>query len=274
MSFNRWVLATPWLIFGIGVGLYFQSENEVWTQFDRAQTSWRRGDYEQAMKLYERVYRLYPDSSYAGRALFELGSLNYINSYNINRAVEAFQRLVTEYPSSPKVVDAYMMLGEINEIELQDLPAAIDCWRRLLDMDLPSDLRRQLLFRIGNAYFKLDQFERARRTFEELLDENDDLAQQANIRLGTIFQLTRDYQDSLPCFEAVLRGESRASYRLQAQLGLIESYEFLADLDAAIAVAESVNDADYPADLKRDLLERLGNKRKFYESKLWESGHN
>ncbi len=272
MNFNKWILATPWLIFGVGVGLYFQSENEVWVQFERAQTSWRTGDYPEAIELYERVHRLYPTSSYAVRALFELGNLNYINSHNIDQAVENFQLLVAEYPHSAQAVDAYMRLGEINEIELQDLPAAIACWKRVLEMDVPLERRRDLLFRIGNAYFKLDQFDRAIRAFEEVLRDgiHDDLAQQANIRLGTIFQIGGDHQGSIPYLRAVLEHESRPNYRLQAQLGLIESYEFLDDLASATEVAASIDATDpASAEMKADLLARLGKKQKLYEPKLW-----
>ena len=277
MNFSRWVFAAPWLIFGVGVGLCFQSENEVRAQYERAQTQWRIGDYAAAISLYDKVHLLYPSSSYAPRALFELGNLNYINSRDIQRAVENFQMLVDEYPKTPQAVDALLRLGEINEIELQDYPAAIVCWKRVLELDASRRSRRQLLFRIGNAYFKLDQFERAIRAFEELVGDGvaDDLTQQANIRLGTIYQINADYLGSLPYFRAVLENESRPNYRLQAQLGLIESFEFLDDLKSAVEVARRIDEADSPAaEMKADLLARLSKKQKLYEPNPWTGGQD
>lgn len=274
MKGNKWILASPWLIFGVAVALFSKSENEVWLQFNRAQTSWRAGDYDRAIELYEKVYSQYPRSSYAAEALWELGTLNYINSANVDRALEHFQILVTEYPNSPRSIDAYLMLGEIHDIELQDPAQAIACWRTVLERAVSREQRRRLLFRVGNAYFKQKKFEQARQTYQQLIADGagDDLAHQANIRLGTIFQLAGAYQKSIPCFRAVLEAGDAHQYRLQAQLGLIESYEFLDDLPAALAVARGIGAEDCPAEMRRDLLARLHEQEKLYGPSKWISG--
>ena len=51
-----WVLPVPFLIFGAGGWLIFETENEVVVQIARAQLQWREGNHHQAIKLYDAVH--------------------------------------------------------------------------------------------------------------------------------------------------------------------------------------------------------------------------
>lgn len=266
---HSWVPALPWLIFGVGVALFSQTDNEAEAQFERAQRHWRAGRYGQAIDAYREVYQSYPESRFAVAALWESATLNYLSSYDLEKAVGLLERLVHDFPNHPTADRARAMLGEIHESALKDVERALYYWRRLDRPRVAAPLRRQALYGIGRALFELSRFNEARAALEGVCrnEPPDYLTQQANLRLAIIYQLRQQYERSLPHFLAVLEIDDCSDCRLQAQLGLIESYEFLDDLDSAVEVAAGLPEEDYPQ--KRELLERLRQKRHYYRSSAW-----
>jgi tetratricopeptide (TPR) repeat protein len=267
----RFVLFLPFLIFGAGVWLYFQTENEVRAQMAQAQARWRVGAYEDAITLYESVSRNYPASRYADDALWEVATIYYFNYYDVNRALSCFQRLATVYPGTPLAKESHLKLAEINEIVLKDLGAAIAHLNEALSQDPSIRSRRLICFKLGSDYLKLDRFDEARRQFTGVIRDgpDDHLADQASIRIGSILQIGKKYDESVPFFLRVLDRTKCRDCRGRAKLGLIESYEFMDDLPKAIAVAKSIDTGEYPEQLKLGLLKRLTDKNRYDGQKLW-----
>jgi tetratricopeptide (TPR) repeat protein len=267
----RFVLLLPVLVFGTGVWLYFQTENEVRVQMTRAQSKWRVGAYEDAIGLYESVWADYPESRYADDALWEVATIYYYNYYDVNRSLSCFQRLVARYPGTQMAREGHLKLAEINEIALHDPASAIDHWKQALLVDGSIRSRRAINFKIGDAHLKMDHFEEAWRHFALVLNDgiSDHLSDQAGIRIGTVLQIRRDYRDSLAYFRQSLQQTECDDCRLRAKLGLIESYEFMDDLPKALETAESINPTEYPEHLKHALVKRLTDKNRYYGQKLW-----
>ncbi len=258
---HRWVLLLPFLVFGAGVWLYFQTQNEVRVQVARAQRQWREAAYEQALEIYQSVCEQYPKSRYADDALFEMGTISYVNLYDANRALSYFQQLVAKYPDSSLVGDSYLKLADINEAELDDPEAAIDAWTQFLAVDPSMRQRRRVHFRMANAYLRLNRFDDALQHYEHVLagGQEDHLADQASIGIGTILQIKKEYSRSIGFFQQVLGHSECPDCRLQAQLGLIESYQFTDELPKAIKIAKAIHSKEYPETMKEDLLKRLTN---------------
>ncbi len=267
----KFVLFLPFLIFGAGVWLYFQTENEVRAQMAQAQARWRVGAYDDAITLYESVSQHYPASRYADDALWEIATIYYFNFYDVNRALSCFQRLATGYPGTPLAKESHLKLAEINEIVLKDVGAAIAHLNEALSQDPSIRSRRLICFKLGSAYLKLDRFDEARRQFASVVRDglDDHLADQASIRIGSILQIGKKYDDSLPFFLGVLERTKCRDCRARAKLGLIESYEFMDDLSKAIAVAKSINPGECPEQLKLGVLKRLTDKNKYDGQTLW-----
>ena len=267
----KFVLFLPFLIFGAGVWLYFQTENEVRAQMAQAQARWRVGDYDDAVTLYESVSQNYPASRYADDALWEIATIYYFNFYDVNRALSCFQRLATGYPGTPLAKESHLKLAEINEIVLKDVGAAIAHLNEALAQDPSIRSRRLICFKLGSAYLKLDRFDEAQRQFASVIRDglDDHLADQASIRIGSILQIGKKYGDSLPFLLGVLDRTKCSDCRARAKLGLIESYEFMDDLPKAIAVAKSIDPGEYPEQLKLGLLKRLTDKNRYDGQKLW-----
>jgi len=270
----RWILPIPLLLFSGAVWLYVETENEVRVQILRAQKQWRETDYMEAIEIYESVYQNYPKSQYADEALFEVGTIYYINIYNADRALHYFRELVTQYPDSSLATQAYLRLAEIHEVELTDLPQAIAYWSQILALDISLEVRRQIYFQMGDAYFKLNQFDEAFQKFQLLMEDgsNDPLAEKARAQAGIILQIQSQFQKSVDYFNQVLEGPECDDCRRTARLGLIESYEFLGDLEKAIEIAKTIPTSEYSAKEREDLLKRLENKARVYEPQRF-AGH-
>jgi len=262
----RFVLLLPFLIFGVGVWLYFQTENEVRVQMAQAQARWRVGDNEKAVALYESISERYPASRYADDALWEAGSIYYFNYYDVNRAISSFQLLVTRYPGTPLARESHLKIAEIDELALKDLNAAVEHWREALAVDPSIRSRRQIHFKMGDAYLKMGRFKEAKRQFQVVIGDGleDHLSEQACVRTGAILQIVKDYRQSVEFFQQVLERSKCADCRLRAKLGLIESYEFMDDLPKAIATANSIQPSEYPEPLKKGVLKRLTDKNRYY----------
>ena len=270
----RWILPIPLLLFSGAVWLYVETENEVRVQILRAQKQWRETDYMEAIEIYESVYQNYPKSQYADEALFEIGTIYYINIYNADRALHYFRELVTQYPDSSLATQAYLRLAEIHEVELTDLPQAIAYWSQILALDISLEVRRQIYFQMGDAYFKLNQFDEAFQKFRMLMEDgsNDSLAERARAQAGIILQIKNQFEESVEYFNQVLEGPECDDCRRTARLGLIESYEFLGDLAKAIEVAKTIPTSEYSAKEREDLLKRLDNKARVYEPQRFAGG--
>lgn len=263
----QWILPIPFLLFSGAVWLYVETENEARVQALRAQQQWRETNYMGAIEIYESVYKNYPKSRYADDALFEVGTIYYINFYNVDLALHYFRELVTQYPDSSLTPQAYLRLAEIHEVELTDLPQAIDYWSQILALDVPLEVRRQVYFEMGGAHFKMNQFDEAFQKFQLLMEDgsNDPLAARARAQAGIILQIQNQFEESVDYFNQVLEGPECDDCRRTARLGLIESYEFLGELAKAIEVAESIPTSEYPTKEKEDLLKRLENKARVYD---------
>lgn len=262
-----WVIPLPLFLFVASAWIFVQTENEVKVQIGRAQKQWRAGNYREAVELYESVYQGSPKSQYADDALWEAGSIYYVNFYDVDRALVSFHKLVTEYPGSPLVAESYLKLAQIHEVELADLPKAIACWNQVLSLVLARERRRQIHFYIGNAYFKLNQFGKALGEFEFLMsaEQVDDITDQARARAGTIMQIQNRYEESVEYFSEVLEKTACSECRRTARLGLIESYEFLGELPKAIEVAHTLPTSEVSTQVKENLLKRLVEKARYYD---------
>ena len=258
---QSWILLLPLVLFGLGVGVTERGENEVEAGFKRAQEAWRSEDYESAIQQYRSLQRDYPKSRYAPAALWEAAAIYYSHHYDLERATQHLGKLIAQYPTSPLAKGALLRLAEIHEAEERDLDLAVEYWERALERNLSLRERRQVAFKIGDTHLKQRRLDEASRYLQESVAEkaDDRLGQQAYIRLGTIAQIENDHQTAIDFFEAVMVSDECQECRAQAQLGLVESYEFIGNLAKAMAIAEAIPREQHPASLF--LLDRVGLER-------------
>ena len=262
----RWVLLIPFLIFGIGVWLNFGSDGVSRVQIERAKEHWRAGQHSDAVKLYKSAYTAAPKNKHTGDILWAIGNIYLTNLYDAAAAKDSFHKLVTRHPESPRAGDACLKLAEIYELELGDASQSINYLKKASTFNASPSFHRRVKFQAGNVYFKQGNLEIAKMEFKKLLEvaSNDHLAQQTRSRLGKIEQIQKHYEQSIVYFKGILLATDCQNCRLEAQLGLIESYEFLGELKKAIRIAQNLPTSDYTQQTREALVTRLTKKLSYY----------
>jgi tetratricopeptide (TPR) repeat protein len=268
---NRWVLLLPFISFAIAAWLFVGSEVEARAQFERAKESWRLGRYSEAVEIYRSFLERYQNSEYAPEAIWETASIYYYNLHDINGALRHFESIIAKYPESPWAAKSHLKLAEIYDRELNELSKALEHWNGAVETGaLSQEELQEVRFQIADARFKVSEFDLALDEFKRIIEEDEGhLAEQARVRIGTILRIRRQFRDASRVFSEILAETECANCRLQAQLGLIESLEFLNQLPEAIEVARSIDTQVYPSEMRQELLDRLFEKRRYYEPGLW-----
>ena len=256
--------ALPWLVLIAATAILFlYGHDQPGAEFERARELWLTGEYRAATRTFENIRRLHPDSRHAAEALWEVASIHYSHHYDLSEARTHLEELVYQYPASPRVDDALRRLAEIHEAGENDLAAAVKYWSLVLDRKLPSDERREILYRRGRALLKLEQLDESERDlWAAATDSSDHLSQQAHVCLGTIAQIRGDHREAVRLFEKTRELGRCGECLLQCRLSMIESFEYTGELDRAIEVAGVLDKTGYPK--AGELIVRLRQKRDFY----------
>ncbi len=269
---GRWVLLVPVLCFVAGAWYFTRDRTDLRISFERAQEDWRSARYEEAISAFLEIQKEHPESELAPEALWEAATIFYFNLYDISNAMHYFYRLIAEYPQSRLALESHLKLAEIFEVELNESLNALSHWEQALAGPLDEARRWEVEFKVADTHFKMERFDLAFETFERMIAAegiDKHVAQRARLRVGTIHQIERRHEESIAIFSQALAANPCGDCRLQAQLGLIESYEILDRLSEAIETARDIGSDEYPPERREELLRRLLEKRKYYEPGLW-----
>lgn len=269
---GRWILLAPVLCLAIGAWYFKADRSDVKVSFERAQGLWREGRFQEAVQAYLKIEKEYPTTRFAPESLWEAGTIYYYSLDDPPSALECFERVVRDYPASRWAGGSRLRIAEIYEMELNEPNHALRWLNEALSEPNPAQAREEIQFRIAEIHFRLNEFGLAFEEFGRLArGEAQDPHRRhlAKLRLGVIHQIRREQEAASRVFVEVLEDEPCGACRLHAQLSLIESYEVLDRLPEAIEVARQIREDDYPEALKQQLLQRLLEKRKYYEPGLW-----
>ncbi len=266
-----WAVLAAIAIFVVSSWVFVRKEHEVKVCFDRAREVWRNEDYFEAARLFREIVRLYPRSGLADDALWEVATTYYLNLYDIPSAIEFFQQLTSEYPDSPMAPEAHKYLAEIFDKDLNEPSSAVLHWKAALEYDLPEDQVSEIRLSMGDALFKQEEINEASEQYQLVRSraKGAKYVCQALIRIGIVFQVKKKYEESIEVFREVVENKACLNSVLQAKLLLIESYEAEDQLNEAISVAEGISESEVPDERKKEILDRLLEKRQYYNLELW-----
>lgn len=257
------VLGLPLLMIGFAIFVVKQKEGQPLALFRQAQSLERSGNMVEARALYDRLRKESPGTPAFCQTLWKMASIEYLVSRDTEKAVNLLHNLMESCQGGALVGKSILMLADIYEFDLNDLERSNQLRREYIAMDSESEQFEQVLFKIGDVLFKQDRWVEARTAFEHLLslDPSEEITAQTRLRMGVILQLNQDYNESLRYFEAVVQESRSPEFRLQARLGLIESYEFMEQLLRAVEVAQDIQSDEYPPELKNNIVIRLKQKK-------------
>jgi tetratricopeptide (TPR) repeat protein len=229
---------------------------------EEAEARWRSGQYEEAIRLNTLLYQKDPAGRLAPRALLNLGNIYYLNLRRLDPAIETYQRIVGEFPATSEALKAHEQLAEIYVHEIGDLTQAIAEYETLLRsnrLDHPQEIQ----FRLANAYFKGDDYDRALRELRRLQEAGvgGHLADQVSLRIGNIYQIEKKYEDAVAAYGKVSTSPCMECRR-RALLSLMESYEALFDFDRAIEAVGQLDRVPQNEGRIEQEVRRLTEKRK------------
>ena len=147
-------------------------------------------------------------------------------------------RVPTEPIAAPERSEAYAardQLAVIYENEIGDLTQAIMQYDKILEADNLEN-RLEIQYRRASDYFKQADYDRAWRELRRIEDSGEaglHLADQVYLKLGSIDQMRRRYEDAADYFRKVINSPC-PECRRRAILNLTETYEALYDFDNAI----------------------------------------
>lgn len=125
-------------------------------------------NYEEAVLHFEDVIAKYPDSVYCEDAAFRSATCDYgMGMYE--SAERKFIDFIHQYPEGKLAGEAYVMLGDISGV-YGDLEKAVQRYSKSAEYDINMELYNHAMFRAGEMYAELKDYEGLIRHFQEYLE--------------------------------------------------------------------------------------------------------
>jgi tetratricopeptide (TPR) repeat protein len=129
-----------------------------------------QSDFSRPIALYKRMLTQFPDYRYNDGTYYLLGYVQE-KSGKFEEALVSYQTLIAKYPGSKFVPQGWMRLGEYYFEQPSDaaIKNAVDAYNHAVAYK-DDPLFDKALYKLGWAYYRIDDFDHAVDTFSRLLD--------------------------------------------------------------------------------------------------------
>lgn len=243
------LLATVFLIVAgaaLGAGWYFvHLDTLLDRRFARAEELLLQRDYDGAAKVFLALGRNHPDFPRAAEALLQAGEISQVHLENDQQALLAYLTLLRDHGENSLADQAQRQVADLYMERLGDYPSAIVAYQKLLDRGVAEGDRVQ--YRIGEAYFRLNNFEQARIEWETLLKNHpgSPLAPEATYRSAVTWSLQGEFAAARETFAKVVATWPDHPYALEARFGQATILEEQERLGEALEILQSLQES-YP----------------------------
>ncbi len=233
--------------------------------FDAAVAQESLGEIVGAQRVYQRLYRDYPDSEMAPQALLRSAKIWQYDRQQDQQALLSYLQLEHDYPAHPLVLVAQEAAAHIVKYSLRDYSRAISYYQRLLEQ--PTGERDKYLYEIADCYFRLDNYSQARIELESLLEEQpqSELLPDVLYRKGGLLLLENRIKEARADWQRLIDQFPGSSYSLQAGFNLAKMLEEEDHLQEALKAYQQLENYPRPALLEEKiehLKQRIIKKRK------------
>ncbi len=221
-------------------GEFYSREAIAERQFARAEKLLAEKKYADASGAFREIYQLYPNHHLAPRSLFTSGEIKHLYLESPEKALLDFLLVEKTYPDSDFRETAQRRIAALYMERLEDFERAVVAYQKLLDEGVAD--ADGIQYRIGEAYFKLNNFEQARIEWETLLKRSPEsaLLPEALYRIGVTWSLEKDYQAAEETFLQVMDAYPQSPYAPEARFSLAAIYEEQERLAAALDLLETL----------------------------------
>ena len=229
---------------------------------ERAEASWRKGRYDEALQANDQLYNFEPRGRYAAQALLNIADIYFLNLRQTKQAIEFYDKVTTEFPGRAEALRAHRRLAGIFANEVIDLNQAIAQYDKILEFKNIED-RSEILFQRADAYFKKEDYYRALRELHGLEESGvgGHLADQVSLKIGSIYQIQKKLPEAVEPLRKVL-GSKCAECRRSAVLNLTATYESMLDFPKAIETIRRLDKTPENDEYLKREIDRLTAKQK------------
>jgi TolA-binding protein len=159
-----------------------KSEQQLYAEADAYS---EKGDFNDAIKIYRKILKLYPKSPTSYRALFLMGLVYAQDLKDDRKAETVFQKFLEKYPNGEE-----LLYNEAQSFsEKGDFTSAIGTYERILKLYPESSYSYKAQFLIGFVYSEnLKDYDKAKEVYEKVIEKypDCDLADDAKFMLESM----------------------------------------------------------------------------------------
>lgn len=133
--------------------------------------------FQDAVRYYELLADLYPQSAEAEEAFWLTASLYQHEMRSPEKAIESYQALLRHFPEGVYRVQALFALAEIYIADPEQRQDAVRIYQRLLRLKNSPSAESNLLLRLAQLYLQLGRVEYARATLLRLMETHPEAPQ-------------------------------------------------------------------------------------------------
>jgi TolA-binding protein len=240
------------------------SERRQARLIEEADEKINRGAYNEAAEVLKRTVALNPESRTAVKALYKLGFVleTYLRDFegalfNYNEFVRLSADPVAAYEVRKRVASLYFE-------QTGDPDKAIESYRKLLAFS-PESLEGDLFqFRIGQSFFRENEFEKARDEYQSLIDHypKSHFVARTRYEIGNAYYMEGKYEIALEALKQVVRYHPQSEYSIESQFLTAQCLEHLDRFPAALQVYESIRDKYSPREVVNLRINEIGKRAK------------
>ncbi|NBC83669.1 MAG: tetratricopeptide repeat protein [Bacteroidetes bacterium] len=245
--------------------------------FHLGRTYSEENNHEQAEKRYKKLIRQYPANNLSAKAQVNLG-LIYYNQGRDQEALGMFKRTVNQFAGTNEAknaligmkniyidsdnVDTYFDyvkgLGSSVEIKVTEQDSltfvaaenvylkgncgkAVNSLENYLRKFQDGSYRLEAQFYLGDCYYQQEKYDEALLAFDQVLSVPEtEFTEQALLVTTRMLYERKNYQKAIPLFQRLEKTANTEGNKLEAQLGLINSYYTLKDYEKVAEACERV----------------------------------
>ena len=260
---------------------YPETRQRVELDYVRANCLQQVGENEKALEAFVRIRKTFPDSEFAGRALYKMAWIQYLNNNlpqardlvtqflqdakapdltgegafllgtifvaqgNFVDAVEEFRLVAERYPQSEFGAEALFKAGEcLEELAMSD--AAAETFEKFVNQYPDHALTPQAILRAGDASFASGAFEAAVERYKKTLEKPlaPEVDEQVLYRLALTYHNMKDYGASVGTLSTLLEEYPNSRHREEALFRVAEhTLKVAGEPVKAVALYQSLIDA-------------------------------
>ncbi len=206
-----------------------ETKKLVELEYIRANCLQQAGKNDAAMEAFIQLRETFTKSEFAGRALYKMAWIQYLND-NMGQAQELVTQFLQEYKDSPLVGEGAFLLGTIF-VAQGNYEDAQEEFRLVSERYPQSEFGAEALFKSGECLEQLALTDAAAQTFEEFVTKYPDhaLTSQAILRAGDARFAASAFEEAVARYTKILEKPTDPAVEEQVLYRLALTYHNMKD---------------------------------------------